>query len=345
MTVQDEKPKRSAEEKAARKARKALKRKESQDADAALAPPAKAPKAEPAAAVEASAKPSETIKPKSKKLKKTKSEKLDTKEPKSENLESEKTKSKKLETKEPKSKKLKEPKSKKSDESIYRYSQSAALSALSSANVDAFLEKHNVQIQDTQSHLAASRLPIIDFALVEFPKAINDVFKHTLKFDNPSPIQACSWPHVLSKRDLVGIAATGSGKTFAFGIPALIHILNVKAQQKTNPLPRTTKTSPLVIVLSPTRELAIQIKDTLNVFTQALGIQSVCVYGGVPKWEQKKALLENGGADIVIATPGRFIDLLGLQGDSGQDDSCISLDRVSFFILDEADRMLASLIC
>jgi ATP-dependent RNA helicase DBP3 len=141
---------------------------------------------------------------------------------------------------------------------------------------------------------------------------------------------------------MVGIAATGSGKTFAFGIPALIHIMNIKEQGLKKPTGRLA--SPYVVILSPTRELAIQIKDTLDVFTKALGISSVCVYGGVPKWEQKKLLLENGGAEIVIATPGRFMDLLGFEWGSSteinQDSCCISLDRVGYFILDEADRML-----
>jgi superfamily II DNA/RNA helicase len=118
--------------------------------------------------------------------------------------------------------------------------------------------------------------------------------------------------------------------------------MNIK--QQGGPKGMFKRASPYVVILSPTRELAIQIKDTLDVFTQALGISSVCVYGGVPKWEQKKLLLENGGAEIVIATPGRFMDLLGFEWGSSteinQETCCINLDRVGYFILDEADRML-----
>lgn len=142
-------------------------------------------------------------------------------------------------------------------------------------------------------------------------------------FEKPSPIQAQCWPIVLSGRDTIGIAETGSGKTVAFGLPGMVHV------RARGPVARS---KPFMLVIAPTRELAVQTAD----FCEATGkrcsppMRAVCIYGGVPKHTQLAAL--NAGVHIVIATPGRLIDLM--------EQGAIKLDQVSFLVLDEADRML-----
>ncbi|XP_011074767.1 DEAD-box ATP-dependent RNA helicase 5 [Sesamum indicum] len=143
-------------------------------------------------------------------------------------------------------------------------------------------------------------------------------------FDNPSPIQSHSWPFLLDGRDFIGIAATGSGKTIAFGVPAIMHVLS-KRKGKT-----AKKRNPLCLVLSPTRELAQQIFDVLCDAGKPSAVQSVCIYGGTSKGPQISSL--KSGVDIVIGTPGRLKDLIEME--------VCSLKEVSFVVLDEADRML-----
>lgn len=143
-------------------------------------------------------------------------------------------------------------------------------------------------------------------------------------FKKPSPIQAHAWPFLLDGRDFIGIAATGSGKTIAFGVPALIHILR-KENRKT-----MKKSLPHCLVLSPTRELAQQIADVLADAGDSCGVKSVCLYGGTSKGQQISAM--KSGVDIVVATPGRLKDLM--------DSGFCNLSEASFVVLDEADRML-----
>ena len=152
-----------------------------------------------------------------------------------------------------------------------------------------------------------------------------DVLRATANFQKPSPIQSQSWPVVLSGHDMVGIAATGSGKTMAFGLPALTQIL-ARGKDKVEP------GRPMVLVLAPTRELAQQTAKVFDEAGQCCGVRTVCVYGGSPKFEQKKLLTQNGGAAVVVATPGRLRDFMN--------DGDVRLDRVSTLVLDEADRML-----
>lgn len=141
-------------------------------------------------------------------------------------------------------------------------------------------------------------------------------------FKAPTPIQSQGWPMALSGRDLVGIAATGSGKTLAFILPALIHI---RAQPYLQP-----GDGPICLVLSPTRELANQTQEECQRFGSSSGIRNTCVYGGVGKRGQIEALRR--GAEIVIATPGRLLDLLEM--------GATNLRRVTYLVMDEADRML-----
>jgi ATP-dependent RNA helicase DDX43 len=130
------------------------------------------------------------------------------------------------------------------------------------------------------------------------------------------------WPILLKGKDCIGIAQTGTGKTLAFLLPALIHIDN----QST---PRNQRLGPNVLVLSPTRELALQIEKEVKKINYK-GIKSVCVYGGGDKKEQSNLCTQ--GVQIVIATPGRLYDLI--------QSKIINITSVTYLVLDEADRML-----
>ncbi|KAG9396973.1 DEAD/DEAH box helicase [Carpediemonas membranifera] len=142
-------------------------------------------------------------------------------------------------------------------------------------------------------------------------------------FTKPTPIQAQGFPVALSGRNVVGIAATGSGKTLAFLLPATSHI---RAQP-----PSEAGQGPIALILTPTRELALQIQKESERFVETgFKIKSVCVYGGAPKNYQAGVL--RNGIDIVIATPGRLIDFL--------QSGVTNLKRVTYLVLDEADRML-----
>lgn len=141
-------------------------------------------------------------------------------------------------------------------------------------------------------------------------------------YKEPTPIQAQGWPIVLSGKDMVGVAQTGSGKTLAFGIPGLIHIA---AQGYLAP-----GDGPIGLVLCPTRELAQQVMKVCDEFARAVNLRICCVYGGAPKGQQIRDL--DKGCEIVVATPGRLIDLLNMQK--------TNLRRCTYLVLDEADRML-----
>jgi ATP-dependent RNA helicase DBP3 len=114
-----------------------------------------------------------------------------------------------------------------------------------------------------------------------------------------------------------------SGKTLAFGIPALARLIEAPSPKTATPVPR-------VLIMAPTRELALQTHDALKDLGAAHGVRSVAVFGGVPKDAQIRAL--RGGAQIVVGTPGRIKDLVG--------DGALDLSAVEYLVLDEADRML-----
>lgn len=141
-------------------------------------------------------------------------------------------------------------------------------------------------------------------------------------YTTPTPIQAQAIPHLLDNRDLIGIAQTGTGKTAAFVLPIL---------QKLSEMNRPAKPGmPRVLVLAPTRELAAQIGDSFATYGQFIRFRHTVVFGGVGQGPQVKAL--SHGVDVLIATPGRLLDLL--------DQGYVKLNAVEFFVLDEADRML-----
>lgn len=142
------------------------------------------------------------------------------------------------------------------------------------------------------------------------------------KYDNPTPIQQKAIPHLLQGRDLLGCAQTGTGKTAAFALPILQN-LSEKGQAHRSKGPRA-------LILTPTRELASQISDSFQIYGKHLNLKQTVVYGGVSPKPQINALRR--GVDILIATPGRMIDLYQQR--------CLRLDQIEIFVLDEADRML-----
>ena len=144
----------------------------------------------------------------------------------------------------------------------------------------------------------------------------------TQGFATPTPIQLAAIPPLLAGRDLLGTAQTGSGKTAAFGLPLLQHL----AANRVRSAPYATR----ALILAPTRELATQIDGSLRALSAGQRLRSVTILGGVSRSRQVERM--RGGTDIVVGTPGRICDLLA----AGQ----LRLSAVSYFVLDEADRML-----
>ncbi len=138
----------------------------------------------------------------------------------------------------------------------------------------------------------------------------------------PTPIQATAIPHLLAGRDLLGIAQTGTGKTAAFALPMLQHLITAAA--------RSNHFATRALILVPTRELALQIDDSLRRLADRQTLRIVAILGGVSRFMQTQRM--RGGADIVVGTPGRICDLMA----TGE----LKLTQVSQFVLDEADRML-----
>jgi ATP-dependent RNA helicase RhlE len=142
-------------------------------------------------------------------------------------------------------------------------------------------------------------------------------------YTEPTPIQTKAIPHVLAGRDLLGLAQTGTGKTAAFALPIL---------QRLSEKPSTGHRRAIrCLILTPTRELATQIGDSFSTYGKHLTLKNTVIFGGVGVEPQRQAL-RNGAMDILIATPGRLLDLAG-QG-------LLKLDALEVFVLDEADRML-----
>jgi ATP-dependent RNA helicase DDX5/DBP2 len=163
--------------------------------------------------------------------------------------------------------------------------------------------------------------PITTFEQGSFPQYLLDQIV-AAGFTAPTPIQMQGWPIAMKGRDMVGIADTGSGKTLAFICPAIVHI-NAQPYLEVND-------GPIVLILAPTRELAVQIKVECDRFGKSSRIKNTCVYGGVARSPQIRDL--EAGVEICISTPGRLIDFLISK--------VTNLRRVTYLTLDEADRML-----
>ncbi|PNG99538.1 ATP-dependent RNA helicase DBP2 [Tetrabaena socialis] len=196
------------------------------------------------------------------------------------------------------------------------YLEHPAVSGRTEAEVEDF-RKHK------QIHVYGDGVPkpVASFEEASFPEY---VLAEVLRagFKEPTPIQCQGWPMALLGRDLIGLAETGSGKTLAYLLPAVVHI-NAQPYLQSGD-------GPIVLVLAPTRELAVQIQQECQRFGSSSRIKNTVVYGGAPKGPQARDL--RNGVEIVIATPGRLIDML--------DSRLTNLKRVTYLVLDEADRML-----
>ncbi|BBN14610.1 ATP-dependent RNA helicase DDX5/DBP2 [Marchantia polymorpha subsp. ruderalis] len=185
----------------------------------------------------------------------------------------------------------------------------------SSPEINAYKKKHEITAQgDNVPH------PYVSFDSTSFPSTLLQELK-AAGFTAPSPIQAQSWPIAQQGRDLVAIAKTGSGKTLGYLVPAFLHLRRYRDP---------AFCGPNILVLAPTRELVIQIQSEAKKFGNSSNISSTCVYGGADKRSQLQAI--GRGVDIIVATPGRLNDFLKAR--------TVSLQRVSYVVLDEADRML-----
>ncbi|XP_037033591.1 ATP-dependent RNA helicase p62-like isoform X2 [Bradysia coprophila] len=182
-------------------------------------------------------------------------------------------------------------------------------------DVDNFIKKHKITVK------GPAPSPILSFDEVSFPDYIQNKLKGK-DFTTPTPIQSQCWPIALSGQNLVGVAQTGSGKTLGYILPAIVHIKNQEELKRGE--------GPIALVLAPTRELAQQIQQVANEFGRTSNVRNACVFGGAGKGPQVHALYQ--GCEIVIATPGRLIDFL--------DSGVTNLNRCTYLVLDEADRML-----
>ena len=145
---------------------------------------------------------------------------------------------------------------------------------------------------------------------------------NTKGYSDPTPIQRESIPALLDGRDLLGVAQTGTGKTAAFSLPSLHRL----AQNPTGRFPAACR----MLVLSPTRELAAQIADNMRDYARFLDLSVQCVFGGLPVRQQARKLVP--GCDVLVATPGRLLDLI--------EQRALTLGHVEIFVLDEADQMM-----
>lgn len=206
------------------------------------------------------------------------------------------------------------------------YKEDPVISAMSPAEVTRWRKaNHDIQVKRTfedRPDLRPIPNPVLTFeqAFQYYPEILQEIYKQDFK--EPSPIQSQAWPILLRGDDLIGIAQTGTGKTLAFLLPALIHI-------EGQTIPRDQRAGPTVLILAPTRELALQINKEVSKYYYK-GIKSVCIYGGGNRKEQIQTVAK--GVDIVIATPGRLNDLVLAEH--------LDVINFSYIVLDEADRML-----
>lgn len=185
------------------------------------------------------------------------------------------------------------------------------------------IEAYRLELEGIQVKGKGCPRPIKTWAQCGVSKKEMDSLKK-LGFEKPTPIQSQAIPAIMSGRDLIGIAKTGSGKTLAFILPMFRHILDQPSLEDGE--------GPISIIMAPTRELCMQIGKDIKKFSKSLGLRVVCVYGGTGISEQIAELKR--GAEIIICTPGRMIDMLAAN--SGR---VTNLRRVTYVVLDEADRM------
>ncbi|KAG8676757.1 RNA-dependent ATPase [Fusarium poae] len=197
------------------------------------------------------------------------------------------------------------------------YAQTIALSNVPQAEIDEFLSKNEIHITDPKTETVTLR-PVLEFHQLPATNLLEKKPSPFANYKAPTPIQSASWPFTLSGRDVIGVAETGSGKTMAFALPCVEAISAIKHKH--------TK----AVVVSPTRELAMQTYEQMASVAALNRMKCVCLYGGASKDDQRNLL--NRGADIIVATPGRLKDFMS--------DGTVDLSHAAFAVLDEADRML-----
>ncbi|CAH2248898.1 probable ATP-dependent RNA helicase DDX43 [Pelobates cultripes] len=184
-------------------------------------------------------------------------------------------------------------------------------------------ENNNIMCTDLNENEQRSiPNPVSDFedAFSPFPEVMSAL--KVAGFKKPTPIQSQAWPIILQGTDLIGIAQTGTGKTLAYLLPGFIHL-------DLQPCTGDQRGGPGMLVLAPTRELALQVQEECSKYKYK-GFKSLCVYGGGDRRNQISVVTE--GVDIIIATPGRLHDL--------QMNDIVNLRSITYMVLDEADRML-----
>ncbi|KAI7232710.1 ATP-dependent RNA helicase [Hortaea werneckii] len=194
------------------------------------------------------------------------------------------------------------------------YAEDAGLASLPQSKIDAFVKEKQLTVEDPRNQLYR---PITAFKYLPVDESQRAPFAG---FTAPTPIQAAVWPYLLAGRDVVGVAETGSGKTLAFGVPCIRYIAGLEKKER-----KAIKSC----IVSPTRELAVQIFEQLVKIAEPAGIKVTCIYGGTNKDEQRAKIK---GTNVVVATPGRLNDFV--------QEGSLDLSSVGYLVLDEADRML-----
>nr|XP_021149231.1 probable ATP-dependent RNA helicase DDX43 isoform X2 [Columba livia] len=204
------------------------------------------------------------------------------------------------------------------------YRESSRTASMSQEEVQLWRKENNNIICDDlkEGEKRCIPNPVCKFEDVfeRYPDIMANIRK--VGFQKPTPIQSQAWPIILQGIDLIGIAQTGTGKTLAYLMPGFIHLTS-------QPISKDQRGGPGMLVLAPTRELALQVETECSKYSYR-GIKSICIYGGGDRKGQIDVVTK--GVDIVIATPGRLNDL--------QMNNFINLKSITYLVLDEADRML-----
>ncbi|KAF3923531.1 hypothetical protein ABW21_db0209762 [Orbilia brochopaga] len=193
-----------------------------------------------------------------------------------------------------------------------------------STAISSYMTTHSIKITDPEAPNATSFNLILNFS--DLPAVDKSHLAPFSAYKTPTPIQAASWSYLLAGKDLIGVAETGSGKTMAFAYPAVQYLSKLSKSDR-----NVKKNGAKVVIVSPTRELAMQIYEQVEVLTKAAGLKdgATCIYGGVPKDPQRETLKK---ALVIVATPGRLNDFL--------EEGAANISQAGYVVLDEADRML-----
>ena len=176
---------------------------------------------------------------------------------------------------------------------------------------------HHIHTKETPPHAAPTPETVFSSLIAPLQRAVAEE-----GYTIPTPIQEAAMPHLLAGRDLFGVAQTGTGKTAAFTLPMLQHLARHHV--------RPSRSRPRALVLAPTRELVAQIGDSIRAYGRHVQVTHAIIFGGVGQSPQVAAL--SRGVDIVVATPGRLLDLMRQKH--------VHFDQLEMLVLDEADRML-----